>query len=100
MRAKYEARRNYIVGALNNLGLDCLNPLGAFYAFPSIQSTGLSSQEFSLGLLKRKKVAVVPGSAFGPSGEGFVRCSYSTSLREIKTAMKRIAEFCKEVRGK
>ncbi|MDD5350933.1 MAG: aminotransferase class I/II-fold pyridoxal phosphate-dependent enzyme [Chthoniobacteraceae bacterium] len=100
MRAKYEARRNYIVDSLNGMGLDCINPLGAFYAFPSITSTGLSSQEFSLRLLKEKKVAVVPGSAFGPSGEGFVRCSYATSLREIKIAMKRMAEFCKEVRGK
>jgi aminotransferase len=100
MRCKYEARRNYMVRSLNEIGLDCITPHGAFYAFPSIQSTGLSSKEFSLGLLKEKKVAVVPGSAFGASGEGFVRCSYSTSLDEIKVAMKRIAEFCKEVRGK
>lgn len=98
MRLKYEARRNYIVRALNDMGLDCLKPLGAFYAFPSVKNTGLTSQEFSLGLLKSKKVAVVPGGAFGTSGEGFVRCSYSTSLSEIKVAMKRIAEFLKENR--
>ena len=96
MRLKYEARRNYIVRAFNDLGLDCLMPLGAFYAFPSIKNTGMTSQEFSLGLLKSKKVAVVPGGAFGASGETFVRASYSTSLSEIKVAMKRIAEFCKE----
>ncbi len=98
MRAKYEARRNYIVGAFNDLGLDCLMPKGAFYSFPNIRSTGLTSQEFALGLLKSKKVAVVPGSAFGPTGEGYVRASYSTSISEIKVAMKRIAEFCKEAR--
>ena len=100
MRGKYEARRNFIVRSLNDLGLECILPLGAFYAFPNITSTGLSSKEFSLELLKRKKVAVVPGGAFGGSGEGFVRCSYATSLSEIKIAMKRIAEFCKEVRVK
>ncbi len=100
MRRKYEARRNYIVRAFNDMGLDCLKPLGAFYSFPSIKSTGLSSKEFSLQLLKSKKVAVVPGSAFGESGEGFVRASYSTSLSEIKVAMKRIAEFCKEIGAK
>lgn len=100
MRGKYEARRNYIVRAFNDMNLDCLTPLGAFYAFPSIKSTGLTSSEFSLQLLKSKKVAVVPGNAFGPSGEGFVRASYSTSLAEIKVAMKRIAEFCKEVRNR
>ena len=98
MRAKYEARRNFIVRSLNDLGLECILPLGAFYAFPNITSTGLTSREFSLGLLQQKKVACVPGGAFGASGEGFVRCSYATSLDEIKIAMKRIAEFCKAVR--
>ena len=98
MRKKYEARRNYIVRSLNDIGLECLKPLGAFYVFPNITSTGLSSRDFSLGLLKEKKVAVVPGGAFGASGEGFVRCSYATGLEEIKVAMKRMTEFCKEVR--
>ena len=98
MRLKYGARRNFIVRSLNDIGLDCILPLGAFYAFPNITSTGLTSKEFSLGLLEKKKVAVVPGGAFGASGEGFVRCSYATSLDEIKTAMKRIGEFCREVR--
>jgi len=100
MRREYESRRNFIVRSLNDIGLECLNPLGAFYVFPKITSTGLSSREFSLGLLMEKKVACVPGGAFGPSGEGFVRCSYATSLDEIKIAMKRMGEFCKEVKGK
>jgi len=98
MRREYEARRNYIVRAFNDLGLECFKPLGSFYVFPRIESTGLTSREFSLGLLEKKKVACVPGLAFGPGGEGFVRCSYATGLEQIKIAMKRIGEFCKEVR--
>jgi aminotransferase len=98
MRKEYEMRRNYIVRSLNDLGLDCFKPLGAFYVFPNISSTGLSSREFSLGLLEKKKVACVPGPAFGPSGEGFMRCSYATGLEQIKIAMERIAEFVEEVR--
>jgi len=97
MRKEYEARRNYIVRSFNDLGLECFKPLGAFYVFPRISSTGLSSREFSLGLLEKKKVAVVPGTAFGPSGEGFVRCSYATGMDQIKVAMKRIAEFIREL---
>lgn len=98
MRREYEIRRNYIVSGLNALGLECFKPLGAFYVFPRISSTGLSSQEFSMGLLQSKSVAVVPGSAFGSSGEGFVRCSYATGLDEIKVALERIEEFCDELR--
>jgi aminotransferase len=98
MRQEYERRRNYIVRAFNDLGLACLNPVGAFYIFPNITSTGLSSREFSLGLLEKKKVACVPGPAFGTSGEGFVRCCYATSLDQIKIAMERIAEFITEVK--
>jgi aminotransferase len=97
MRKEYETRRNYIVRSFNEMGLDCFKPLGAFYVFPRIASTGLTSREFSLGLLEKKKVAVVPGSAFGTSGEGFVRCSYATGLDQLKIAMKRIAEFCAEI---
>jgi aminotransferase len=93
MRDKYELRRNFIAGALNDMGLPCPLPRGAFYVFPDIRPTGLTSREFSLRLLDEKKVAVVPGPAFGPSGEGFVRCSYATSLDQIKTAMERMAEF-------
>ena len=98
MRREYETRRNYIVRSFNDLGLECFKPLGSFYVFPNIASTGMSSREFSLGLLNRKKVACVPGPAFGPGGEGFVRCSYATGLDQIKIAMKRIGEFCKECR--
>jgi aminotransferase len=98
MRREYEHRRNYIVRAMNDLGLKCFQPLGAFYIFPDITSSGLSSRDFSLGLLNQKKVACVPGTAFGPSGEGFVRCCYATSLEQIKEAMNRIGEFLAEVK--
>ncbi len=98
MRAEYEHRRNFIVSAFNDLGLDCFKPLGAFYIFPKIASTGLTSRDFSLGLLEKKQVACVPGTAFGPSGEGFVRCCYATGIDQIKTAMSRIGEFVAEVR--
>lgn len=99
MRREYELRRNYIVAALNDMGLECFMPRGAFYVFPKITSTGLTSQEFSMRLLREKRVAVVPGTAFGPSGEGHVRCSYATGLDQIKIAMERIAEMCAEVRA-
>ena len=98
MRREYEQRRNYIVRAFNDLGLTCFQPVGAFYIFPNISSTGLTSREFSFGLLQKKKVACVPGPAFGPSGEGFVRCCYATSLDQIKEAMARIGEFVEETR--
>lgn len=98
MRKEYELRRNFIVRSFNNLGLQCFKPLGAFYVFPQITTTGLNSREFSLRLLEKKRVACVPGTAFGPSGEGFVRCSYATSLRQIKVAVERIAEFVEEAR--
>lgn len=97
MRREYELRRNYIVRGLNDLGLECFKPRGAFYVFPKITATGLSSKEFSLRLLREKKVAVVPGSAFGASGEGHVRCSYATALDQIKIAVERIGEFCQEI---
>lgn len=98
MRREYELRRNFIVNSLNALGLPCFKPRGAFYVFPDVTSTGLTSREFSLRLLHEKKVAVVPGTAFGASGEGHVRCSYATSLDQIKIAVERIAEFATEVR--
>lgn len=96
MRRDYEARRNFIVKACDDLGLPCLTPRGAFYVFPDIRATGLTSQEFALRLLREKKVAVVPGPAFGACGEGHVRCSYATSLPQIKEAMRLMGEF---VRG-
>lgn len=97
MRREYELRRNYIVRGFNDLGLECFKPRGAFYVFPKITATGLSSKEFSLRLLREKKVAVVPGSAFGACGEGHVRCSYATALDQIKIAVERIGEFCQEI---
>lgn len=93
MRTQYEMRRNYIVSSLNEMGLTCFKPRGAFYAFPKITASGLTSREFSLRLLHEKRVAVVPGTAFGPCGEGHVRCSYATALDQIKIAMARIGEF-------
>jgi len=93
MRREYERRRNFITRALNEMGLECLKPKGAFYVFPKISSTGLTSREFSMRLLHEHKVAVVPGTAFGPSGEGHVRCSFATGLDQIKTAMERMAVF-------
>ncbi len=97
MRGEYEGRRNYAVSALNEAGLDCFKPRGAFYVFPKITSTGLTSREFSMRLLREKNVAVVPGTAFGAYGEGHVRCSYATGLEKIKVAMGRIGEFVAEV---
>ena len=97
MRSDYEKRRNYVVNRLNEIGLPCHSPKGAFYVFPDITPVGLNSKDFSLGLLKSKKVAVVPGSAFGLSGEGFVRCCFATGFEKLKEAMARIEQFVNEV---
>jgi aminotransferase len=93
MRKSYQRRRNYIVQSLNEAGLFCHMPGGAFYAFPSIKSTGLSSEEFAERLLLEEKVAVVPGNVFGQSGEGYIRCSYASSMEQLQEAMKRIKRF-------
>ncbi len=93
MKKEYKRRRDLIVDSLNNMGLECHRPQGAFYVFPSIESTGLTSEEFATGLLKREKVAIVPGIAFGPSGEGYMRISYASSLENIKEALNRISHF-------
>ena len=93
MRESYCERRNVMVKAFNEMGLTCHLPKGAFYTFPNITSTGLSSKEFAKQLLKEQQVAVVPGSAFGASGEGFVRCCYATSIAEIYEAMRRMKIF-------
>ena len=98
MLDEYDERRKIIVSGFNSLGLECREPKGAFYAFPSIKSTGLSSEEFCEKLLYSKRVAVVPGTAFGESGEGFVRASYCYSLVHIKEALRRIGEFLKELK--
>jgi aminotransferase len=95
MRDEYHKRRNFIVSSLNNMGLKCHLPNGAFYAFPSIRSTKLAAKDFALKLLETQKVACVPGSAFGPSGEGFIRCSYATAMADIQKAMERMAKFVK-----
>jgi len=92
---EYDRRRKLIVKGLNALGLDCLEPKGAFYAFPSIKKTGMSSDEFAEKLLKEQKVAVVPGNVFGACGEGFIRCSYATSRDAIKEALERMEAFLK-----
>jgi len=99
MVAEYRARRNVIVSRFNAMGLSCFNPEGAFYVFPNITSTGLNSKDFAVKLLQAKHVAVVPGNAFGECGEGYVRCSYATSLDEIRTAMDRIEEFLGELKA-
>ncbi|HBY99181.1 MAG: aminotransferase class I/II-fold pyridoxal phosphate-dependent enzyme [Ardenticatenaceae bacterium] len=98
MRRAYNERREVIVGGLNQIGLPTFEPRGAFYCFPDISSTGLSSDAFSERLLFDEQVAVVPGSAFGPSGEGYVRCAYATSLTNIEEALGRIERFVKKVR--
>jgi aminotransferase len=96
MRVAYNQRRRFIVDGFRNMGLDCFEPLGAFYIFPSIQKTGLTSEEFATRLLYEQKVAVVPGSAFGDCGEGFIRCSYAYSIDNLKIAIERIGEFVKQ----
>ena len=97
MREKYDMRRRFIVDGLRRIGLSCFEPEGAFYAFPSIQSTGLSSEEFCERLLYSHKVALVPGTAFGACGEGFVRASYCESIEHIRTALERIEQFLGEL---
>ncbi len=96
MREEYNDRRKIIVKGFNDMGLECFEPEGAFYAFPCIKSTGLSSAEFCEKLLYSKKVAVIPGTAFGDSGEGHIRCSYAYSLDNINEALNRIEAFVKE----
>ena len=96
MRDEYNRRRRYVVKALNDMGLTCFEPRGAFYVFPSIQISGLTSSEFCEQLLREKEVAIIPGSAFGASGEGYARISYAYSVYHLQTAMKRIREFLTE----
>ncbi len=93
MRAAYHQRRDFLVRRLNEIGLDCHSPGGAFYVFPDIRSTGLSSQDFAMKLLEQENVACVPGGAFGESGEGFLRCCYATAFEDIRTATDRMERF-------
>ena len=96
MRQEYNLRRRYLVDALNKMGLSCFEPEGAFYVFPSIRSTGMTSEEFCETLLQKERVAVVPGDAFGDCGEGHVRISYSYSINYLKEALKRIQRFVRQ----
>ena len=98
MKREYNKRRRYLIDRLNEIGLECFEAKGAFYVFPSIKSTGLSSEEFCERLLREKKVAIIPGNAFGQSGEGFARISYAYSLNTIKKALDRIEEFVEELK--
>jgi aminotransferase len=99
MREQYRVRRNFIVHAFQAMGLPCHLPRGSFYAFPCIRSAGLSSKEFAVRLLEQEKVACVPGSAFGPSGEGYLRCCFATALDRLEVAAERIAAFVKRLRA-
>ncbi len=96
----YDSRRKFLVKALRDAGLDCFEPKGAFYCFPSVKKLGVTGEEFAEGLLRAKKVAVVPGNAFGESGEYHVRCCYATSMENLKIATERIAEYVSEIKSK
>jgi aminotransferase len=98
MREQYRLRRNFIVSAFNQMGLPCHLPRGSFYAFPCIRPTGLSSKDFAVRLLESERVACVPGSAFGPSGEGYLRCCFATALDRIEVACERMERFVRSLR--
>lgn len=100
MREEYNGRRRYLLHRFKEMGLECFEPFGAFYMFPCIKEFGMTSEEFSTALLNAKKVAVVPGTAFGDCGEGFLRVSYAYSLEDLKVALGRIEEFITELREK
>ena len=93
MRQSYDQRRRLMVDAFNHMGLPCHTPEGAFYCFPSIEHTGLKSDDFCTRLLRSERVVCVPGTAFGPSGEGHIRCCYATGLKELNEAFLRIERF-------
>lgn len=97
MRQSYDQRRRYLLNAFKEMGLECFEPYGAFYMFPSIKKFGITSDEFATRLLKEQKVAVVPGTAFGDSGEGFLRISYAYSLENLKEALGRIKDFIESI---
>lgn len=93
MRVEYDRRRRLMLAGLRNIGLPCFEPRGAFYIFPAVTTTGMSDEDFALGLLEEEKVAVVPGSAFGPGGSGHIRCAYAAATANLTTALERIARF-------
>jgi aminotransferase len=96
MRTAYNQRRRFLIDAFQNMGLDCFEPFGAFYVFPSIKRLEMTSEEFATKLLKEEKVAVVPGTAFGDCGEGFLRISYAYSIENLKIALERMERFVKK----
>lgn len=100
MRESYNQRRRYLMNAFKEMGLPCFEPFGAFYVFPCIKEFNMTSEEFAFALLDAKKLAVVPGSAFGDSGEGFIRISYAYSLDKLKAAMQKLSEYVEELRRK
>ena len=100
MRRQYDMRRRLVVSGLREIGLDCFEPEGAFYVFPSIKEFGMTSEEFATRLLEEEKVAVVPGTAFGECGEGFLRISYAYSLEDLKEALGRVENFIRRLREK
>ena len=100
MRNAYNQRRRYLMHAFKEMGLECFEPFGAFYVFPCIKEFGMTSEEFATRLLQEEKVAVVPGTAFGDCGEGFLRISYAYSLEDLKLAIGRIQEFITRLRQK
>ena len=99
MRDEYNRRRRYVVKALNEMGLTCFEPRGAFYAYPSVEGTGMTGEQFANELLREEKVAVVPGGAFGEAGSFHVRCSYATSMASLDEATMRIARFVRKRKG-
>ena len=100
MRTSYDQRRKFLMNAFSEMGLPCFEPFGAFYVFPDIREFGMTSEEFAFALLDAKNLAVVPGTAFGDCGEGFLRISYAYSIEKLRIAMERIAEFVEDLRSK
>ena len=100
MVSEYNVRRRFVTDGFNRLGLECFEPEGAFYVFPCIKSTGMTSEVFCQRLIEEQKVAVVPGNAFGESGEGFVRVSYAYSLKHLMEALRRIEIFINDHKDK
>jgi aminotransferase len=99
MRESYNQRRRFVLNSFKEMGLDCFEPLGAFYVFPCIKEFGISSEEFAERFLHEEKVAVVPGTAFGDCGEGFLRMCYAQSLEDIRIAMERLGRFVNRLRS-
>jgi aminotransferase len=99
MRKSYNQRRRFLIHKFKEIGLECFEPFGAFYVFPCIKEFGMTSEEFATKLLQEEKVALVPGTAFGECGEGFVRISYAYSIENLKTALERIEKFITKLRG-